>query len=153
VYDTILLMRKRVKRFCMGLFFTYLFTLIYVTLFTYNYYVYGKSFNLVFFDSIRLMFDSGDPWLFAKNVLGNVVLFFPFGFLLPIVYKPMRFFRSCLAISFSTSLFIELCQYQFAERIFDVDDIFLNTVGAMLGWMIFRLFHRIYALVFPQIRK
>ena len=146
-------MRKRVKRFCIGLFFTYFFTLIYVTLFTYNYYVYGKSFNLVFFDSIKLMLDSGDPWLIAKNVLGNVVLFFPFGFLLPIVYKPMRFFRTCLPISFGTSLLIEICQYKFAERIFDVDDIFLNTIGAILGWIIFKILHRIYELVLSKIRS
>lgn len=151
--DTILIMRKRVKRFCVGLFFAYFFSLLYLTLFTYNYYVYGKSVNLVFFDSIKLMLDSGDPWLFAKNVLGNVVLFFPLGFLLPIFYKPMRFFPSCLLISFGTSLLIEICQYEFAERIFDVDDIFLNTVGSILGWIVFKIFHGLYVFTIKKIRK
>ena len=123
-----------------------------MTLFTYNYYVYGKSFNLVFFDSIKLMIDSGDPWLIIKNVLGNVVLFFPLGFLLPVVYKPMRNFRICFVISFGTSLLIEICQYEFAERIFDVDDILLNTVGSIIGWLIFKILHWAYSLVFIKIK-
>ncbi len=151
--DMMPLLRKRLKRFCAGLFWTYFFTLLYVTLFTYNYYVYGKSVNLVFFDSIKLMFESGDPWLFAKNVLGNVVLFFPLGFLLPTIYKPLRAFRTCLPLAFSTSLIIEICQYEFAERIFDVDDIFLNTLGAVFGWLTFKIVHHAYTFVLYKYRK
>lgn len=131
--------RRRVKRFCTGMFLTYLTVLLYVTLFTYNYYVYGKSFNLVFFDSIKLMLESGNPWLILKNILGNVILFLPFGFLLPIIYPKLRTFKTCLTLSFVMSLAIEMSQYSFADRIFDVDDIFLNTVGAVSGWVLFKI--------------
>lgn len=130
--------RKRVKRFCTGMFLTYLTVLLYVTLFTYNYYTYGKSFNLVFFDSIMLMLESGDPWLIFKNILGNVLLFLPFGFFMPIIYRKLRTFKTCLTLSFLMSLAIEASQYSFADRIFDVDDIFLNTLGAVLGWLLFK---------------
>lgn len=132
------IVRRRVKRFCAGMFVTYLTMLIYVTLFTYNYYVYGKSFNLVFFDSIKLMFQSGNPWLIAKNVLGNVCLFMPFGFFLPLVYRKLRTFKTCLLLSFFMSFSIEASQYLFANRIFDIDDILLNTVGGILGWILFK---------------
>ncbi|TCP24525.1 VanZ like protein [Scopulibacillus darangshiensis] len=145
--------RKRVKRFCTGMFVTYLTILIYVTLFTYNYYVYGRSFNLVFFDSIKLMLNSGNPWLFIKNVLGNVILFMPFGFLLPLVYRKLRTFTTCLVLSFIMSLSIEISQYVFAKRIFDIDDIFLNTFGAILGWIVFKLLYILMNLIFNSHKK
>ncbi|MBM7680732.1 glycopeptide antibiotics resistance protein [Pullulanibacillus pueri] len=144
------LVKRRVKRFCAGLFFTYIMTLIYVTLFTYNYYVYGKSFNLVFFDSIKLMLNSGDIWLILKNILGNVVLFFPFGFLAPTLFHHLRYFSSCFTISLLTSVVIETCQFEFAERIFDVDDIALNTVGAIFGWIFFHFVYKLFTLVFRK---
>ncbi len=131
--------RRRVRRFCTAMFLTYLTALLYVTLFTYNYYVYGKSFNLVFFDSIKLMLESGSPWLILKNILGNVVLFLPFGFFLPLIYPKLHRFRVCLTLSFLMSLAIEMSQYSFADRIFDVDDIFLNTLGAIIGWMLYKI--------------
>ncbi|GGE45284.1 hypothetical protein GCM10011391_25140 [Pullulanibacillus camelliae] len=149
--ETYLLVRRRVKRFCAGIFFTYLLILVYLTLFTYNYYVYGKSFNLVFFDSIKLMLDSGNIWLIMKNILGNVVLFFPFGFLAPTLFYFLRSFSNCFFISLFTSALIEICQYEFAERIFDVDDIVLNTAGAILGWIVFKLVYKLYALFFKKI--
>ena len=142
--DTMLLIRKRFKRFCAGLFFAYFSMLLYMTLFTYNYYVYGKSFNLIFFGSIKLMAESGDPWLFIRNVVGNVALFFPFGFFIPALFRRVRPFHRCALLSLATSLIIEACQYEFAERIFDVDDILLNTLGAIIGWAAFKLFHHVF---------
>ncbi|MFC4619307.1 VanZ family protein [Camelliibacillus cellulosilyticus] len=139
--------RKRVKQFCATLFFAYFLTLIYLTLFTYNYYVYGKSFNLIFFDSIKLMLASGDLWLIVRNIFGNVLLFLPFGFFVPIILRSARSFFICLFLSFIVSLFIESCQYEFAERIFDVDDILLNTLGGVLGWMVFKPFHGLYQML------
>ncbi|HET6872852.1 MAG TPA: hypothetical protein VFH42_07670, partial [Sporolactobacillaceae bacterium] len=62
------IVKLRIKRFCKTLFWTYFFTLVYLTLFTFNYYRYGKSFNLVIFDSIKLMLASRNPVLIIKNV-------------------------------------------------------------------------------------
>ncbi|WEG12290.1 VanZ family protein [Pullulanibacillus sp. KACC 23026] len=131
--------KHRIKRFCSVLFLTYLLTVIYLTLFTFNYYVYGKSVNLVMFDSIRLMLRSHSPMLILKNILGNVLLFFPYGFFLPLFFKRFRSFSQLLGIGFLSSLLIESCQYEFAQRIFDVDDLMLNTVGAILGWIVFKI--------------
>ncbi|MFC7393926.1 VanZ family protein [Scopulibacillus cellulosilyticus] len=144
------IVRKRVKRFCLPIFITYLTILFYVTLFTFNYYTYGKSFNLELFDSIKLMFNSGNPWLFAKNVLGNVGLFLPFGFFLPLIYRKLRTFKTNLFLSFFMSLIIETCQFLFAKRIFDVDDIFLNTIGAVFGWVLFKCLYSIVTYIFKR---
>jgi len=145
-----LVIKRRIKRFCADIFFTYLFILVYVTLLTYNYYVYGKSFNLVFLDSIKLMLNSGNVWLILKNILGNIILFLPFGFLAPALFSFMRSFSHCFFVSLLISGIIEICQYEFAERIFDVDDIVLNSVGEILGWLIFKLFHKLYILFFEK---
>jgi len=148
--ETWLTIRGRVKRFCAGIFFTYLFILVYLTLLTYNNYVYGKSFNLVLLDSIKLMLNSGNAWLILKNVFGNIILFIPFGFLAPALFHFLRSFSSCFFVSLFISIIIEVCQYEFAERIFDVDDIVLNTVGEILGWLVFKLFYKLYVLFFKK---
>ncbi|WP_085521162.1 VanZ family protein [Tuberibacillus sp. Marseille-P3662] len=142
------IIRKRIKRFAACIFFTYIAILLYLTLFTYNYYVYGKSVNLVVFDSIKLMLDSGNPWLMIKNILGNVALFVPFGLLVPLIFKSVRPFIISFIIAFGSSLLIEAMQFEFAKRIFDIDDILLNTIGAVLGWILFKILYGLYRLVF-----
>ncbi|MGM7703346.1 VanZ family protein [Pseudalkalibacillus sp. Hm43] len=129
------------------LFLAYFAVLIYFTLFTFNYYVYGKSFNLVLFDSIRLMWRSGDYWLIFKNVIGNILLFMPLGFLLPLISRKLAPFRRMFIISFGMSTLIELLQFNYANRIFDIDDILLNGLGGLVGLIIFKIlafFYRLY---------
>lgn len=124
----------RMKRFGFLCFGVYTTILLQLTLFTHNYYTYGRSANLGLFSSIRLMWQSGNIHLIFNNILGNVLLFLPFGFLMPLLVGKLRNgFFICMA-SLTASLLIEVSQYQFANRIFDIDDIFLNATGAMTGW-------------------
>ncbi|MFT8311123.1 MAG: VanZ family protein [Sporolactobacillus sp.] len=130
-----MLKRMNQKHMAAVLFIGYLAVLVFATLLTHNYYTYGKSSNLILFSSIRLMLRSGSFPLILKNIGGNVLLFFPLGFLLPILIQPKRHFViRQLLVGCCISLLIELCQYFFAERIFDIDDVLLNTIGAMMGW-------------------
>jgi glycopeptide antibiotics resistance protein len=138
--------RQRIKRFALLCFILYFVFLGYITLFTYNYYVYGPSFNIVIFDSIKRMLRSGNYWLFFKNVIGNILLFLPLGFLLPLIHRKMRNFFYMTLIGILLSTFIELIQFTVAKRIFDVDDIFLNTVGAILGFILFHLIALLYRI-------
>ncbi len=122
---------KRGGSFALGI---YLLALFYATLFIYNYYPYGKSVNLVLFDSIKLMWESGSYWLILKNIIGNILLFMPLGFLMPLVSKKGKSFLIIGIIGFLTSMVIELLQYFVAHRIFDIDDILLNALGALVGY-------------------
>ena len=72
--------------------------------------------------------------------MGNVVVFIPFGFLLPYVVKWGRNFLVMLlnALLFVTG--IEVFQLFSAFGAFDVDDILLNTVGAILGYLAYLAF-------------
>lgn len=127
--------------------FIYLLALFYSTLFIYNYYPYGKSVNLVLFDSIKLMWESGSYWLIIKNIIGNVLLFMPLGFLVPLVHRKCRSFFVISLIGFSISTVIELLQYLAAQRIFDIDDILLNGFGAAVGYAIYLVSVRVYKVV------
>ncbi|UZJ78345.1 VanZ family protein [Fictibacillus sp. KU28468] len=129
------------------MFLGYLAILIYATLFTYNHYVYGKSMNLVLFDSIRLMWKSRDYWLIFKNIIGNVILFFPLGFLPPLINRSLSKWWLMFVIGFGTSSVIEVIQYNYAHRIFDIDDILLNGFGTMVGLVVFKLCALIYRIV------
>lgn len=70
-------------------------------------------------------------WL---NVLLNIALFVPLGFLLPLLAKPFRKWYAALGAGFGVSLLIELSQFFTGRGMCDVDDLFTNTLGAMLGW-------------------
>lgn len=85
---------------------------------------------------------------FLINVVGNVVAFMPFGFLVPVMYREQRrevvyrghYFRSFLFVTmlgFSFSLGVETVQLVTKVGCFDVDDLFLNTVGVILGYIIY----------------
>lgn len=133
---------RRKSLVVMLLFIGYLSFLLSVTLFTHNYYTYGQSSNLLIFSSVRLMLMSGNGGLILKNVIGNIALFIPLGILLPLLIEKKQTFRWLLLFAVLFSLVIEVCQFLFAARIFDVDDIMLNVVGAMTGRLILAGFRR-----------
>ena len=69
-------------------------------------------------------------------IVGNVIIFIPFGFFLPMASK----YRSCFATlfwSFGLSLCVEIFQLLTKVGSFDVDDILLNTIGGVAGHIIF----------------
>ena len=72
---------------------------------------------------------------FFYNVIGNIVLFVPFGFILSYFIKAKKI-RHVVIPSFIVSLSAEIIQYQIG-RAFDVDDVLLNTLGALIGFMIY----------------
>lgn len=79
----------------------------------------------------------GNARAFCKeNALGNVLLFFPLGVLLPLVWGQLRFSRGLL-IALALSFGIELVQYLSwgwgSHRSADVNDVVLNGLGASLG--------------------
>ncbi|WP_018343019.1 VanZ family protein [Cytophaga aurantiaca] len=78
-----------------------------------------------------------DQYVLLYNLIGNILLFVPFSFLL--LYKSTRYtplFVMSMAFLFSCS--IECVQYFFVCGITDVDDVILNTFGACLGVVISR---------------
>ena len=68
----------------------------------------------------------------VQNAAGNVLLFFPLGILLPLVWRHLRFWRG-IQIAIGLSISIELVQYLSSYRSADVNDVILNVLGVCLG--------------------
>ena len=77
---------------------------------------------------------------FVKNLACNVIMFLPFGFLLPWVSK-LKGWRLILS-GCLLSVAIEVLQYATALGQMDVDDVILNTLGTALGYGIYLLIVR-----------
>lgn len=68
-----------------------------------------------------------------ENAALNILLFLPFGFLLPFIWERFKSWKTVLAAGFCLSLFIETAQI-FTYRLTDIDDLLLNSLGAVLGY-------------------
>lgn len=73
--------------------------------------------------------------LFLKNVLGNVLLFMPFGFFAS-YYLNVKKSYSVIILTMIASISIEYVQMSIG-RVFDVDDILLNICGGILGYVVY----------------
>lgn len=70
---------------------------------------------------------------FFYNVVGNIVLFIPFGYFVSDYLKAKRI-PHILIVSIIISLTAELIQFKIG-RAFDIDDIILNVIGSIIGFM------------------
>jgi glycopeptide antibiotics resistance protein len=72
------------------------------------------------------------------NLLGNLLIFTPMGFLLPLLSKKFRKARKVVCVGFFSSLAVETIQFIFRVGSADVDDLILNTLGAWLGYLAYK---------------
>lgn len=78
------------------------------------------------------------------NLAGNIIGFVPFGALLPIFARSTRKAWKVTLLSFEISALVEVSQLIFRVGCFDVDDMILNTLGGLLGYLLFRVLGRCY---------
>lgn len=71
------------------------------------------------------------------NVVGNVAVFIPFGGAVPFLYEKAKGFWQILILTFGFSLLAETMQLFLKVGCFDVDDLFLNTLGGCIGYGIY----------------
>ncbi len=80
--------------------------------------------------------------LFIRNIVGNILMFIPFGFFTS-YYLKLDKKRIIFYITLIVSVIIELIQLKIG-RAFDVDDIILNVVGSLLGYFMYRIMDKIF---------
>lgn len=145
-------------------FICYLILLVYFLFFSEE---YGRTepyetykYNLELFHEIKRYWyhqEQIGTVFFLINLVGNVVVFMPFGFLVPVMYREQRkdvsytghYFRSFLFVTmlgFVFSLGIETIQLVTKVGCFDVDDLFLNTLGAVVGYILYYISKKIIRL-------
>ena len=142
--------KKKIRIIGWILFIIYILLLIYFLFLSEE---YGRKdfaqrdyqYNLVLFQEIRRF------WVYRErvgylaaflNLAGNVIGFLPFGFILPVIGKRMKNGFLVTVCGFCLSLFVESMQLIFKVGSFDVDDMLLNTVGAGLGFLVYRTVQR-----------
>lgn len=110
-----------------------------------SYSSYGSiNYNLVPFRSMHTQIKYITQWWALKNLLGNIIPFIPFGFLLPITYRKLNSAIKVFSIGLATILLIEIFQYFTWLGSFDVDDIILNMIGIVCGYCMISLINRIF---------
>ncbi|MFF4099100.1 VanZ family protein [Streptomyces sp. NPDC001903] len=73
----------------------------------------------------------------ARQLGGNVLLGLPFGVLLPVLLPPARGLLRVGAVTVCLMTLVELVQGALVTgRVFDIDDVILNTAGALLGYLL-----------------
>ena len=93
----------------------------------------GAGINLIPFSEI-FRYEIGSK-MFIYNVLGNILLFVPYGYFVTRYTESKSLFQIFL-VSLITSFTVEFLQVKLG-RSFDVDDIILNVIGGILGYFLY----------------
>lgn len=106
---------------------------------------YRQAFDLDFslWDTLRLLPEGlGETlshihissYTYAREVFLNILLYIPMGYLLPFIFKPMRYsVTACTLAGFLCSCATEYAQLRWGLGCFQVDDIVNNTIGCLIG--------------------
>ena len=125
---------KKIRTLGKVLFVLYIFFLLYFLIFSDWYGRTGVSreyqYNLVLFKEIKRFIEYREElgaFAVFTNLFGNILIFMPFGFFMTLFY------------SFGLSLCVEVFQLLTKVGSFDVDDLLLNTIGGVLGYILFSI--------------
>lgn len=110
-----------------------------------NYAKHMQNFGIINTEAFKYLpfeiihFTNGILTVSFKNILGNLFLFLPLGFLSSFLIKSKKL-MSVFTYSLLFSTLIEVMQYIFlTSRRADVDDVILNTVGGVLGYLLYKV--------------
>ena len=98
---------------------------------------FGSNNFIPFREITRYTFGSR---LFIKNIIGNMLMFIPYGFFVA-YYSKIDDWKHSFCLVLIASLVIESTQLAIG-RVFDVDDILLNVIGGILGFLIYKVFKK-----------
>lgn len=96
----------------------------------------GEKINLIPFRTIRECFENMSLDRFLINIMGNIIMFLPWGFSLPFLWEKFRSLPKMAVLSLILPVCIETAQI-FVGRTVDVDDVILNFLGGFLGAWIY----------------
>jgi len=71
------------------------------------------------------------------NFVGNIAMFIPIGIIFPCVYEELNAHWKVIVAGIGFSLAIEILQLPFFDRVSDVDDLILNSLGYVIGYGIY----------------
>lgn len=149
--------RKRISGISALVLMIYISMVIYFVFFSDH---YGRAtgftdfrYNLTPFAEIHRYVTYKDSFTWENlitNLAGNILVFAPFGMLVPIIRRKKSYALHVLFATLLFSLFIETVQLFTKVGVFDVDDLIMNTIGGVLGYFMYgivKIYYRIYIYV------
>ena len=110
--------------------------------------IYGRTgemkeyhYNLVLFQEIKRFWNYREQlgiFSVVANLAGNILIFIPFGFIVPMASRRRNLLMTAIG-AFLLSLLIETIQLFTKVGCFDVDDLLLNTIGGVAGYIVFTI--------------
>jgi glycopeptide antibiotics resistance protein len=95
--------------------------------------------NLIPLRTVRIYLDNLDSSFWLAQAVGNALLMLPLGLLGPLAFPWLgRWWRVLLVAALFSSC-IELTQLAIPDRSADVDDVLLNAIGALMGYVLLRV--------------
>ncbi|HHY82008.1 MAG TPA: VanZ family protein [Clostridiales bacterium] len=129
---------EKKKTVCLILFIVYILIVLKLTIFRFAVNYDEPQLNLTFFTDLIYVYKNAGVIEFLRLFLGNIGWFIPFGFLLPMLLKKKSVLKvAILGLVFSFS--IEVSQFIFRKGIAELDDLVLNTLGAVIGYILYTI--------------
>lgn len=104
-----------------------------IRLVKYNQPIFNPNINLIF------LRDG-----FEISTILNIIFFIPFGFLLPALWEKYHSLRKTIFSALTFSLIIEFGQLFIKFRATDINDLAMNVLGGILGWIIYKIGGKIF---------
>ncbi|WP_455675693.1 VanZ family protein [Pradoshia sp.] len=111
------------------------------------------DYNVTPFETIKMYIVYMDYFSFYVwfiNLFGNIIAFMPLGLLLPLLSDRWKGAFRITILSFFVSLTVETIQLTFHVGRFDVDDMLLNTIGGLLGYVLLQILQSVAAAMLVQ---
>ena len=115
---------------------------------------FGTIWDIIYYGDIgrvadiHLMpFDTFEIEYASSNIISytlNIIMMVPFGFMLALIWPNFRSLKKIALVAFAFALSIEISQL-FNLRASTVDDLIMNTLGAIVGYLVFKGFYRLTA--------
>ena len=128
------------------LFFIYLLAVFNLTMSPFQFIApYTHKFEMEWLPFKEIMEQFGrTPKLASYYAVGNIAMTIPFGLFMPLLFKRIRFVGTVIICGLCFSLTIELLQMLFTQRSAEVDDLIFNTLGAVIGFVLFKLIKKLF---------
>jgi Glycopeptide antibiotics resistance protein len=128
---------KPVNLMILALFILYSLIMIKLLFIREDYYHWNKyNYNIIPLHTIKSLVYHRDAYntdTWVKNLFGNIVLFIPLGVFIPVLNRKLLHPVKCLLVIVLILFLVESIQLVTRVGSFDIDDIILNTLGAIIG--------------------
>lgn len=95
--------------------------------------------------------DTRSQWYLVVNIACNLVMLAPLGFFLPLLWKKFTL-PKVLLCGLGCTLLIEFCQLFEQGKRTDIDDVWMNVIGILLGYLLFLLVRKCFPAFFRRFR-